>query len=122
MSNYLSLHHCSLIVADTRKSLAFYRDALGLDTARRPDLPFPGAWLQIGEQQIHLIQMPNPDPTENRPEFPGYDRHTAVRVKDLAALAKRLAAADIAFTRSDDRLFCRDPDGNGLEFVEESQP
>ena len=53
-NNIKGLHHVSLIVSDTGKSLEFYCGILGLETAERPALDFPGAWLKVGNQQIHL--------------------------------------------------------------------
>jgi len=118
----LSIAHVSFIVRDTARSLAFYRDILGLAVyPERPDLDFPGAWLEVGQQQqIHLLELPNPDPTEGRPQYGGRDRHAAFLVTELDGLAKRLAAADISVSRSCSgraALFCRDPDGNALEFI-----
>ncbi len=115
------LHHVSLLVSDTGKALDFYSDLLGLSIDdQRPDLGFPGAWLQVGEQQIHLLELPNPDPPEGRPEHGGRDRHTAFSVTDFEALKTRLEKAGIPFTlsRSGRRaLFCRDPDQNGIELI-----
>ncbi|MEJ2394231.1 MAG: VOC family protein, partial [Candidatus Thiodiazotropha sp.] len=52
----IRLHHASLLVADTKRALDFYCGLLGLEVdPQRPDLGFPGAWLNIGEQQIHLL-------------------------------------------------------------------
>lgn len=116
-----SLHHVSLVVADTARSLRFYRDLLGLVVdAERPDLGYPGAWLKVGEQQIHLLEVPNPDPVSGRPAHGGRDRHTAFTVSDAAALADRLEAAGVPVSRSRSgrpAFFCRDPDGNALEFI-----
>ncbi len=116
------LHHVSLLVADTARSLAFWRDLVGLAPLPRPDLGYPGAWLDLGGgQQLHLIEQPNPDPVTGRPTHVGRDRHLALWVDDLDAWAARLAAAGVAFTRSRSgrrALFCRDPDGNGLELIE----
>ena len=118
----LRIHHASLIVADTARALRFYCDLLGLHTdSTRPDLGYPGAWLQIGTEQIHLLELPNPDPVEGRPAHGGRDRHLAVLVDDLDALAHALDTAGVAFTRSRSgrrALFCRDPDGNALELIE----
>ncbi len=103
------------------QALAFYRDLLGIPEVPRPDLGYPGAWLAIGAQQIHLLELPNPDPVDNRPRHVGRDRHTAFHVEDVDALAARLEQAAIAFTRSRSgrrALFCRDPDGNGIELIE----
>jgi glyoxylase I family protein len=44
-----AIHHASIIVSKTESSLAFYRDLLGIPACERPDLGFPGAWLQIGD-------------------------------------------------------------------------
>ena len=122
MGNIGSIHHVSLIVSDTERSLWFYRDLLGLrEYADRPELGFPGAWLQVGGGQIHLLELPNPDPLEGRPVHGGRDRHLAMTVDDLDWLAARLDAAGVAFTRSRSgrrALFCRDPDANAVELVE----
>ncbi|MEJ2621234.1 MAG: VOC family protein [Candidatus Thiodiazotropha sp.] len=115
------LHHISLLVSDTARALDFYSGVLGLSVVeQRPDLGFPGAWLQIGEQQIHLLELPNPDPSEGRPQHGGRDRHTAFLVSDFEALKARLQMAEIPFTlsRSGRRaLFCRDPDQNAVELI-----
>ena len=121
MPEILRIHHVSFVVSDTNRSLAFYRDLLGLevDTAR-PDLGYPGAWLWVGDQQIHLLEMPNPDPVRGRPQHGGRDRHLALMANDIDSLEKGLERAGIAFTRSRSgraAIFCRDPDGNALELV-----
>jgi len=115
-----SFHHASLIVADTARALAFYQGVLGLQTLPRPDLGYPGAWLQIGAQQLHLLELPNPDPTAGRPPHGGRDRHLAFSVSDLPGLLARLHAAGVAYTTSKSgraAAFCRDPDGNALELI-----
>lgn len=121
--NIQSITHVSLLVADTMKALAFYRDVLGLRMCNeRPDLGFPGAWLWVGAQQIHLLELPNPDPVEGRPQHGGRDRHVAFHVADLSMLTAALDAANVTYTQSRSgrrALFCRDPDGNGLEFIEQ---
>ncbi|MBK8640124.1 MAG: VOC family protein [Chromatiaceae bacterium] len=121
MSEIMGIHHASLLVADTARALAFYRDLLGLAIiAERPDLGFPGAWLRVGTQQIHLLELPNPDSVTGRPDHGGRDRHLALHVQDLDGLAGRLERAGIPYSRSRSgraALFCRDPDANALEFI-----
>lgn len=116
------VHHVSLLVADTHRSLAFYQDVLGLAVdPGRPDLGYPGAWLRVGTEQIHLLELPSPDPTTGRPAHGGRDRHLALKVPELEILQAALDRAGHAYTlsRSGRRaLFCRDPDQNALEFVE----
>lgn len=122
MITVYSISHCGILVADTERALCFYRDVLGLGIdPSRPDLGYPGAWLSVGAQQIHLMELPNPDPPTGRPAHGGRDRHIALAVADLDTLRARLTQYGIAYTasRSGRRaLFCRDPDGNALEFVE----
>ena len=117
------LNHVSLLVGDTRRALAFYHDILGLAiSTQRPDLGFPGAWLEVGDrQQIHLLELPNPDPAKNRPDHGGRDRHLALVVSDLDELRVRLEVAGLSYTLSRSgraALFCRDPDGNAIECVQ----
>jgi glyoxylase I family protein len=117
---FTAIHHASLLVADTRRSLAFYQGVLGMETVARPDLGFPGAWLAVGQQQIHLLELPSPDPVTGRPDHGGRDRHVAILTTDLDALEDRLSLNRVPFSRSKSgrsALFCRDPDGNTLEII-----
>jgi len=122
MSNHnFTIHHASLIVANVELSLQFYRDILGMQPTDRPDLGFPGAWLQIGQQQIHLLELSNPDPTSGRPVHGGRDRHVAMHIDSIATLRDDLDKAGVVYTLSISgrkALFCRDLDGNALEFIE----
>jgi len=122
MTEFLKIHHASVVVADSRRALAFYLDILGMQVdPSRPDLGFPGAWLRVGDQQIHLLEVQNPDAVTGRPAHAGRDRHTALHVRGLDELEQRLATAGIPLTRSRSgrkAIFCRDPDGNGIELVE----
>jgi glyoxylase I family protein len=116
------IDHASLIVASTDKALSFYCGILGLEVdPSRPDLGYPGAWLNVGNGQIHLLELPNPDPVDNRPAHGGRDRHLALVVSDLDELITRLETAGIAVSKSKSgrkAAFCRDYDGNAVELVE----
>ncbi len=120
-SLYLGIHHVSLLVDDLQRALDFYCAVLDMETADRPELVFDGAWLDVGGgQQIHLLVLPNPCAGARRPEHGGRDQHAAFRVADIDVLTDRLECAGIAYTRSRSgrqALFCRDPDGNALEFI-----
>lgn len=83
-------------------------------------MDYVGAWLWVGKQQIHLLCVPNPDPIINRPVHGGRDRHVAIGVSDFEKLVNTLKENNISFTLSKSgrsALFCRDPDGNTLEFI-----
>ena len=116
------IHHVSLIVESTSRSLAFYCDLLGLSQDHsRTDLGYPGAWVYLGNKQLHLLELPNPDPVNGRPEHGGRDRHVAMSVNDIQQLADLLSQQNLPYSLSKSgrkALFCRDPDGNALEFIE----
>jgi len=118
-----SFDHASVLVKDTRRALEFYTGVLGLEQDHdRPDLSYPGAWLNLGEGgQIHLIELPNPDPVTGRPQHGGRDRHTALTVSSLDEVVAELDKAKLTYTLSSSgrrALFCRDYDGNTLELIE----
>jgi glyoxylase I family protein len=123
MTTVQAVAHVGILVAEVERALIFYRDVLGLtvdDT--RPDLGYPGAWLWVGRQQIHLMELSNPGPMQARSSHGGRDRHLALAVTELATIRHALERANVSYTlsRSGRRaLFCRDPDGNALEFIEQ---
>ena len=116
-----TLLHASLIISDLERSRRFYEDLLGLTPSpNRPELGFPGIWYDLGNAQIHLLCVTNPDPVDNRPAHGGRDRHTALAVPDWDVLKQGLDRAGIGYTLSKSgrkALFCRDPDGNTLELL-----
>lgn len=121
MLEITAILHATYIVADLDVALAFYCDILGLkQDDSRPDLGYPGAWLTIGQQQLHLMQLPNPDAEAVRPTHGGRDRHIALHINDFDQLVSVFEQHQIPFTRSKSgrpALFVRDPDGNALEFI-----
>jgi glyoxylase I family protein len=121
MSRVIGLHHVSVLVTDTARALEFYHGLLGLPLAARPAMNFPGGWLTVGEQQIHLLQVPGAGMVD-RSRHGGRDAHIALTVDDLDRLLAQLEKARIPYTmsRSGRRaLFCRDPDGNAIELIEQ---
>ncbi len=118
---FISLHHGSLIVEDLARSLDFYCHVIGLkQNCHRPVMGFDGAWLDVGEQQIHLLNLTRTEQSLNQPEHAGRDRHLALHVKEIDGIKSSLEENKVSFTMSKSgrgALFCRDPDGNGLEFI-----
>ncbi len=115
--------HTTFLTTDLPKARAFYEGILSLKpNLQRPTMSYDGVWYDVAaSQQIHLMLLPNPEAGLQRPEHGGRDRHVALAVADLEKLIARLKQAEIGYTlsKSDRRaLFCRDPDGNALEFIE----
>lgn len=111
----LAVHHVSINVNDVDAALAFYVDRLGLVQRQdRPDFGFPGAWLDAGNQQVHLIQGDAPA---------NVGQHFAVQVDDIDAAIAELRAGGVevsdAFAVGAGRqAFLNDPAGNGIELHE----
>ncbi|MEZ5215651.1 MAG: VOC family protein [Ilumatobacteraceae bacterium] len=109
------LHHVSINVDDVAAARHFYVDLLGFaERTDRPDFPFDGAWLDIGGQQIHLIEGEVP---------PGKGQHFAVAVADLAATVTELRAHGLEVSEPKPvatalQCFTHDPAGNLVELHE----
>lgn len=117
----MKLAHVSLLTINVERSRAFYEGVLGLaPSARRPDFTFGGVWYEFGEVELHLVQREDLEPVERDP-YGGRDRHVAFEIADLGVLVSVLERNAIAYRRSASgrrSIFCRDPDGNALEFSE----
>lgn len=124
--NILALHHASVLIRDLERSRVFYEQVLGLaPRTDRPGKAFDGVWYDVGEGQLHLIATTVAGAGSIPAEYPGRQRHIALKVSDLGALKARLEEAGIPMTPSQSGrpvVFCRDPDGNIFElFGEESR-
>ena len=107
------VHHVALCVDDVDVAIEFYVDALGCEVrGDRPDFGFPGAWLNAGTQQIHLMQFGAPERSMS---------HFALQVDDAQAWAAHLAARGVEHRLSDytpgagRQIFLHDPAGNQIE-------
>ena len=110
--NVVGVHHVAIGVKDVPEAIEFY-GLLGLVPLPRPDFGFPGAWLQAGTQQVHLLQ------TETAP--PGAENHYAFQVEDLDACVAHLVANGVqarlsgTITGAGRQAFIKDPSGNVVE-------
>jgi glyoxylase I family protein len=118
MMNPTAIHHVSLMVQDLDDALDFYTRVLGMRRRTdRPESAGRGAWLDIGEHQVHLIEGAPP---------PAMGQHFAVRVADLDAtrsmLLNRGVEVSEAVVIGDARqAFLQDPSGNHIELHEAGQ-
>merc|ERR1719231_184042 len=61
---YAGINHCGVLVKDRDASVDFFTNVFGFidDSHLRPTtLPYPGAFLRCGINQIHLMQLPKPE-------------------------------------------------------------
>jgi catechol 2,3-dioxygenase-like lactoylglutathione lyase family enzyme len=111
----LAVHHVSVNVSDVDEAVAFYTAVLGATLRTdRPDFGFGGAWLDVGAQQIHLIEAPVP---------PNLGQHFAIRVADLDGAVEELRSkgavvGDPSPVGSGRQAFLDDPAGNTIELHE----
>jgi len=116
------LHHVAVIVGDLDRAFRFYEGVLGLRQDSRPDLGFPGLFYSLGNgQQLHLMQIDDPNKGCEQPSHGGRDYHFALATDDLESLVARLDAQSIIYTRSRSgraAIFFRDPDGNAIEVIQ----
>ena len=116
------MHHVSFAVSDLAASKKFFCGVLGLPEDDRPAFKFPGAWLRVGDRQIHLIQEEGAG-REVRDKISRSD-HLAMEVDDLAVVTARLDECGVEFALGGNRslgmsqAFCSDPDGHTIEFVQ----
>ncbi len=108
----IGVHHVSINVNDVAAAATFYVDVLGL-TRRddRPDFGFDGAWLNAGDQQVHLIAGSVPK---------GEGQHFALHVADLGGTIEELRASGITISDASPvgtglQAFLADPSGNLVE-------
>ena len=141
-------YHTGFVVADLDKSMAYYRDTMGLQLLRHgesesaPDRPSPlgfdhthlkVAFLSLGNgHHLELIQYIDPESPEDggfRPNDQGAT-HVAFFTKDVDGYVADMSQKGLTFPgtvnhRTDDNgkvvrkiVYSQDPDGNWLEFIE----
>lgn len=109
------VHHVSVNVDDVEAAVTFYTTALGLSLRPdRPDFGFAGAWLDVGTQQLHLIETSVPA---------DHGQHFALFVEDLDVAVAELRAGGSDVTDpvpvgSSRQAFLHDPAGNRIELHE----
>ena len=107
----LRLAHANLRVAALEPAVRFYIDILGLQTVTRRDAEGRGAWLKVGDAEIHLTEDATPQPPSKR--------HLALEVDDLPAARAAVAGSGALIEKEEKgvRFWTRDPSGNRLEIV-----
>ena len=115
------IHHVSLAVTDLEKSKKFYKDVLCLEEIKRPDFDFPGAWFQVGSQQVHLIVYPSAATLRGTRELISKEGHFAFRVASYDDTLKWLHEMNVEVYENPTsrsgfaQIFVSDPDGNLIE-------
>lgn len=134
MANFRSLAEIVIFVDDMERSLAFYRDELGLPLFSPPKLP--GKFLQVGTQggpgggegvpqQIVLLPRPTDTQRGSRDRREGSLHHIGLEVDrdEYEGLRGRLEQQGHATREGEhpfmpvEAFYVDDPDGNEVEIV-----
>ena len=128
-----SLDHCSIRTTKLQETRQFFVDILGLEDGKRPDFPFPGAWLYTDSTAvIHLIGVDPDDPSglqryvgggisSEALQGSGAFDHIAFRANDPSVLIERLKKTDYAYRERQVpnmnlfQIFVEDPNGITIE-------
>lgn len=121
MINYKELHHVSLTVTNLEKAKDFYSNILCLKEINRPNFDFPGAWYEVGNQQLHLIVLPDSQTIRKNKKINSREGHFALRVENYYDTLNWLSINNVTVLEKPDsvsgfaQIFCADPDGNLIE-------
>jgi catechol 2,3-dioxygenase-like lactoylglutathione lyase family enzyme len=141
----MRFHHVGISVSDIERSIAFYRDMLGMEKLCEV-FPFSGEKFEqimdvpgatgrmcvIGNGSLNLELFQFDKAKDQDPDYPVSNRgisHFGVEVDDVAATYAKLHAANVRMhtpvlpmTNTVDATYCRDPDGNVFEILEMHEP
>ncbi len=93
----LQFDHVNIRTAKLDEAIAFYQKVLGMKSGWRPDFPFPGAWMYIGEQAlVHLIGVAEPPSASTEMDALRLE-HFAFTGQDMAAFKATLAKEKVAY-------------------------
>ena len=111
-----SFEHVLIIAQDLEATKDFYTEIVGLVVGARPDFPFPGYWLYLGDTAcIHLLTR------EERASGGGAIDHVAFNAEDFDAARAGLEARGIDYTHRLvpgaplQQLFLADPNNVKIE-------
>ena len=123
----MRIMHTCLNVMDLDRSIAFYRDRLGLKLTRRVEVKENNAEIAFMEDPSgNAIELTHWRDKKELTEGDNFD-HIALGVKDLNATIERLRGQGVTIAMEPFKLkgeahqiaFIKDPDGNWLELIEE---
>jgi lactoylglutathione lyase len=127
MAKIKKLLHTRYRVNDLEKTVAFYRDVLGLQETSRHTSPRGSTLVFLkapeSEEEVELCSYPSSGPVQVQPDL----THLAFEVDDLEAFAKQLAKKGVTLSDGPTRAssgsvfaFVDAPEGYEIELIERS--
>jgi catechol 2,3-dioxygenase-like lactoylglutathione lyase family enzyme len=116
------IHHVAIKCKEgkLKESEEFYTNVFGMASADRPDLGFPGAWLDMEGSMFHLMELefpPEVDPWYARKEGGSALDHIAIKAHNFDAFKKQAIAQGVDWRQNIIKgaglwqLFVLDPNG-----------
>ena len=113
------LAHVNIRTTQLDVMIDWYTNVLGLKTGRRPNFPFPGAWMYAGEYPfVHLVGIKGPAAVGSEVKLKL--EHFSLLARGGAEFIEKLEAEGIKYHRAElpDFNLCLiniwDPDGNHI--------
>ena len=115
----VKLDHVNVRTTQLDVMIDWYTTVLGMQSGKRPDFPFPGAWMYTGDTAtVHLVGIEGPPAAGS--ELQLKLEHFAFSATDITDFESRLEALGERYQRSEVpstntvQLNIRDPDGNHI--------
>ncbi len=143
----MQFNHVGISVANIERTVDFYRDIFGMeplcetfpfgDAQFSAIMDLPGVsgrmtMIGIGAIQLELFEFASPAPAAKDPEYKVSDHgysHFGITVDDIDETYARLKAASarihcpvVQFPGGMKAAYCRDPDGNVFEIMQQCAP
>jgi catechol 2,3-dioxygenase-like lactoylglutathione lyase family enzyme len=109
--------HVSVHANDLEESARFYIDLFGMRRVPTPDFGYPVAWLELGDQQLHLFARETPAPAYHHIGLDVDDFEAVYRIAVQRGLFDRDAWSPNVRVLIDGavQMYLRDPAGNLVE-------
>ena len=133
------MDHLTRTTTNVQRLIDFYVKVLGFKQLMRPKFPFQGAWLELDNLHMHIIQRNNlvntpEDPFNNNgesispPKAIQRSHHIAFLTEDIGKVVSALNKMQIQYFYPQPvlrpgiskhyQLWFYDPDGNGIEVMQ----
>jgi len=113
------LDHVNIRTSRLQIMIDWYSDILGMESGKRPNFPFEGAWMYAGDQAaVHLVEVDAEKLAKVESSLTL--EHFAFSAQGLKDFEEKLTRLDIPFRRSDlpeinlAQINIWDPDGNHI--------
>lgn len=114
------LDHVNVRTTQLDVLIEWYTQVLGMSSGKRPDFPFPGAWMYKGDHaMVHLVGKDKGDALVGSEEALKLE-HFSFAATGLSGFESRLQELDVNYSRVDNEIVgviqvnLWDPDGNHI--------